>query len=431
MSMLEKLKAKAEEIIAQMEAMPDESADSGGETLESLRAKLEALMGQIAAMQEASDAKATLGAVAKSAPAAPVPLPIVEDQTTRAQAETRAFFKGWTGQSMGDNEATLVRRNGKRGLAAPTALKAAIFGRRVAQQMGWAKKLNPADDASLIPNRYDPKLSYIEGESSGILDYCRIVQAPEGNLQVTRLDRTNSPSEWGVVASWLVSGSTKPETEPVFERKTINCGELAAYTAVADRLFARSAFDLMGELSRMFTGELRHLIDVAILQGSGTNQPTGIIGYAGVNTETRETTGEVEYLDLVNLKNGINPRATQGGIWVIQHDAFSFLESTLSTVDGRPLFANTVSSGPYDRLCGFPFVITVDCNAAYGSDGDVIFGNFDHYTIAMEDDVIFETDDGKGSGFTSNTTYVKAYASVGGLPMEPDAFSVLDADQTP
>jgi HK97 family phage major capsid protein len=104
----------------------------------------------------------------------------------------------------------------------------------------------------------------------------------------------------------------------------------------------------------------------------------------------------------------------------------AYLETTLATVDGRPLFSNTVASGPYDRLLGYPYVVTVDCNAAFGSEGDIVFGNWSHYTIALEEDVVFATDDGKGSGFTSNTTYVKAYASVGGLPLEPDAFSVLD-----
>jgi HK97 family phage major capsid protein len=306
-----------------------------------------------------------------------------------------------------------------------------MFGRKIAEQMGWAKKLNPVEDASLIVNRYDPALSYIEGEASGILDYCRVVPAPEGNLQVTRLDRANSPAEWGVVASWLVTGSTKPETEPVFERESIACGELAAYTAVADRLFTRSSWDLMRELSRMFTGELRHLIDIAIMQGTGVNQPTGIIGYAGVDLQTRETANQVEYLDLVNLKYGINPRALAGSVWILQHDVMAYLEGTLATVDGRPLFAATVASGPVDRLLGFPYVVTVDCNAALGAEGDVVFGNFSHYTIAMEDDVVFATDDGKGAGFTSNTTYVKAYASVGGLPLEPDAFSVLDNEVSP
>ena len=432
--MLKKLNAKAEELIEEieeMEKMEDPPEDAAAQ-LAAVKAKLAEVMAQIEALTSAAsaagEAKAAMAKV--SLPASAPRVPVVEDKTTLAKAEMIAFHKAWTGQPMGDTESRLVLRPGK-GLAAPTALKCAMFGRRISEQMGWAKKLNPVEDSSLIPNRYDPQLSYIEGEASGILDYCRVVPAPEGNLQVTRLDRTNSPAEWGVVASWLVTGSTKPETEPVFERESISCGELAAYTAVADRLFTRSSWDLMRELSRMFTGELRHLIDIAIMQGTGVNQPTGIIGYAGVDLQTRETANQVEYLDLVNLKYGINPRALAGSVWILQHDVMAYLEGTLATVDGRPLFAATVASGPVDRLLGFPYVVTVDCNAALGAEGDVVFGNFSHYTIAMEDDVVFATDDGKGAGFTSNTTYVKAYASVGGLPLEPDAFSVLDNEVSP
>lgn len=431
----EQLIKKGEDIVEEMEQLPE---DADPMTLGKLKESLAAVMAQIDAMTAAEEAKAKLQESkveeSKSVPAAPAPLPVVSDETSECKAEVIAFHKAWHGKPlMGDTEAGLVyKSHGKRthGLSAPTILKSILFGRRVSQQMGWAKKLNPTDDSSLIPNDYDPELSYIPGEASNIMDLCRIVPAPRGNLQITRLDRTNSPSEWGVTASWLVSGSTKPETEPVWERLSINCGELAAYTAVADRLITRSAFDLMAELARMFTGQLKHLIDVAIMQGTGTNQPTGIIGYAGTNSETRETASEVGYIDLVNLKNGVNPRAIAGGTFVIQHDAFNVIERTLSTVDGRPLFAATTASGPYDRMLGYPFIVTVDCNAALGADGDAVYGNFRYYTVALEDDVVFATDEGKGSGFTANTTYVKAYCSVGGLPIEPDAFSILDADVT-
>jgi HK97 family phage major capsid protein len=423
--MLEKLRKIAEDLIAVIEAAGPE------EDMAAQEAELEKTMRKIESISKAQAARDRLPKAA-TASADESTHSIEFKPTNKAIDEASVFCKAWKGEVISDSEKDLVKIKGS-AIAMPRIMKALLFGPTVASAMGWldsdvSKAINPFDasGASLIPRDYDRELSKIEGENIYLMDKCRIKPAPHGNLYVPRLDRASSPSEHGIAVQWLQTGSTKPETEPKFEQIAITCHEVAGYVEIYDRMLTRSMIDLMSELAGMFRGSLKHAIDIAIVNGLGNaaNQPVGIIGYAGIGDSVREVLNEVSYNDLVNVKHSTNPRARQGSMYLINNEVEAALEGTLA-VDGRPLFGASVANGPYDRLCGFPFLSNVEISPDLGAEGDVLFLNPRFYTLALEQDVSIVSDGGLGLGFRTNRTNLKAFASVGGSPIEPDAFAVL------
>jgi HK97 family phage major capsid protein len=318
----------------------------------------------------------------------------------------------------------------------PDLIKTNIFGKNIAKTMNWfgkavvqAKALNPYEESAggaLVPEEFERKLWSIPGENINLMDICDIKKAIHGSITIPRLDRASSPSEHGVAVSWTQSGSSKPETEPVFDQIKVDCYEVTAYVEIMDALIGRSAFDIINELSNMFRGAIKHAIDVAIIHGTGdaTMQPLGILNTVGIGTHPRATAAEIDYTDVVGVKYAVNPRARAGGVFILQDEGAAFLEGTLAT-DGRPIFAASTATGPYDRLLGFPYMATVDCAAALGTEGDLIFANMAYYKIALESDVVIVSDNGLGLGFRTNRTNIKAFAKVGGRLIEPDAAGVL------
>jgi HK97 family phage major capsid protein len=427
---LEQLKAQAEALIQKIEDETD------GSKVPAVEAELEAVMKSIKSISKAQEARRALPAGSMGDESTD---PLVKPKggsvivtEAKAVSEMKAFHKFWSGEDTSDNEKALIKVT-PNGVSMPAVMKTLLFGPVVAKQMGWldesvAKAITPwdASGASLIPRDYVRELSRVPGENMFLMDRTRVRPAPHGNLYVPRLDRASSPSEHGVEVKWIQSGSSKHETEPEFEQLAINCHEIAGIVEVYDRMITRSMIDLMAELADMFRSGLKHAIDVAIINGLGdaANQPTGVIGYAGIGDSVRETLNEVSYADLINVKHATNPRVRDGGMYLINNEVEAFLEGTLA-LDGRPLFAASVASGPYDRLCGFPYMSNVEINPAIGQEGDVIYMNPRYYTTALEDDVKIVSDGGMGLGFRTNRTLIKAFASVGGRPIEPDAFAVL------
>lgn len=427
---LNAIKAKCAAALAEVEKLAGENA-----TEEKIIAAEKSLEADMKALERAQ----ALDAKAKALAAIPAAVPpkatsgVAVAPKSRAVAQVEAFAKAWAGQRLsGDEEAALVIPKSERmqaagGLALPDMVKGLMFGKKTADAMGWAKVLSPENDGDIIFRQYLQGLSYIEGENIGLIDKCRVVPAPMGNLYVPRLKRASCTGEWGVSGSWISTGSEKPEDEPIFEQIEIRTYEYTCRTQVVDAMFTRvTGFDLASELARMFRGALRQGVDDAILQGAGAGslQPQGIVGFAGVGSYNRAVANQVAYADLANLLNQVNPRAlTPNCIWVMDQTAKAYIQGLVSTT-GAPIFAPSAAGGLFDRLLGYPFIVTVGL-PALGTTGDVLIGNFQYYIVALEDDVVIATDEGKGSGFAYNRTNVKAFIRVGGYPVEPDAFANL------
>ncbi len=89
----------------------------------------------------------------------------------------------------------------------------------------------------------------------------------------------------------------------------------------------------------------------------------------------------------------------------------------------RKLFMASMASGPYDRLIGKPY--HEGDFIPLGTAGDVIFGDFAHYMLAMGSEVVIATS--KERYFEYNQTAVKVYLLAGGNVVSPTSFAILGA----
>jgi HK97 family phage major capsid protein len=241
-----------------------------------------------------------------------------------------------------------------------------------------------------------------------------------------RLVQTDANEYGGVVFQWLDEAHEKPETEPVFEDLTIHCHECAGYTELSHTLIRRSALDVESILRTLYSEAAEDTIDNVIIAGSGVGQPTGIINTAGIRLVNRHVAGAVDYTDLVHLKHAVRPFHRRRATFAEGDDVDEALELSVDT-HGRPLYNASMANGPYDRLVGYPYNVTVR-TPALGTAGDIIYGNPAMYILAVEQEVLIDSSD--HFKFQENKRAYRLFFSIGGIAVLPRAFAILGEEES-
>ena len=359
-----------------------------------------------------------------------------KDHEVEAKAGSEAFYKWLRQENLSGEERKLITPKslaeglkGKDAARMPNSLVCRIMGPTYASAFGKtmystatpATGTNPSAAQNLVPPEFRAQLQQLPYDQPSVFDRVTVVPSSTGTVTWPALVQTASNEFGGVAFQWLGEGAEKPETEPEFEQKEIATHELSGYTEISERLLSRSSINLETLLASLFRGAMVYTIDNAILQGSGTGQPLGIINTAGINLVTRAAAGAVGYADLVNLKHAVKAVHRGGATFVLEDTVETGLE-LLTDTQGRPLFNASVANGPYDRLTGYPYLVGTNC-PTLGYVGDIVYGNLKHYVLVMEEDITLARSE--HVKFRTNKIAFKVYTVVGGRLLQPRAMSIL------
>jgi HK97 family phage major capsid protein len=277
---------------------------------------------------------------------------------------------------------------------------------------------------NIVPTEdWQNEIAMLSTEPASLFSRVRRVPAPIGSITYPRLVQTDGSEYGSVSASWIREKTQKPGQEPEFEQVKIETHELAARTELTRRLLGRGGQLLESFLTQDFREAILHEIDVAILNGSGVNQPTGVAQAAGVRQVFRTVAGTIGYNDLVNLEHAVMPYHRANAIFDIVDSGIRDLKLAKDTQQ-RPLFVPSLTTGAWDRILGYPYITNVDI--AIGVTGDAIFGDWSKYVLAMEQDIVMQRSDHRY--MDTNVVLFVIFALVGGLPLLPRAFSRLEAN---
>ena len=286
---------------------------------------------------------------------------------------------------------------------------------------------------SLVPFTFVNELFKIPQTVDRLMDKCFVKRAVAGTAYFPKLTQT-STEPFGITVSWVAEGSAITEHDPVFSQVTIGTDRLACLSYVSDKELRVNAVGLEAEMATMFRSAMSRAISVAILQGTGSSQPTGInSGTAktgGVALVSRETADQVSYTDLVNLQFAVDEGVSGTGMFVLgkgPSSAYKYI-SALDDTYGRPVLRDYTTWGAgmnsVPQLAGSEYLATPANTASLGLTGDVIFGDFGCYGLAIDQDItIARSDD---YAFNSGLVTFRVQAYVGGKPLAYTCFSMLD-----
>ena len=465
-TMLEAQLGEMDSLKGKVVAAPDDKARADFQTAFDVKAKefddtailLEAAKVEEARAKVVADAKALrtpategLDLNPPNQPGTAAKTELIEEVTSEEKEEHRrnAFFLDYAadpktlsveGRNMLAPRSTvfLASKNLSTGaVMLPKKAVAKILGRRLVVAQGKVTLSTDATEydtdsgaSNLLAPDYRADLLREPIVMPNLFQLARQFTSVRGTIDWPMLDQANAGRFGGVIFTWKsTEGADKGEVKVYFTDFQITTSELSGYAPFSNTALRRSSIDLEKTITDLFRDATQDQFSERILNGTGSDQPMGIINASGVNDVARQGTGAIQFKDLTNLKYSPALGLRLGSIFIVADEAEKHMHAQIGTND-RPLFTVDVTGGMRDRLVNHQYVTHEYADAAgatnpgLGDPGDVIFGNMKHYAFAMEEEISIDRSD--HVQFLEGRVVFRLMTFAGGKPIYDRAFSILN-----
>jgi HK97 family phage major capsid protein len=217
------------------------------------------------------------------------------------------------------------------------------------------------------------------------------VGANSNGVKINAVDETSraTGSRWGgVVAYWINEADAKTASRPRFRQMELTLKKLIGLCYATDELLEDAAA-LEAVIRQAFAEEFGFMIDAAILDGTGTGQPLGILRSPALVEvpPTNATTAGVAYEDIANMWARLYAPSRPTSVWLTSQALEPYLYSMKLTVGtgGVPVFLppGGVSASPYATLFGRP-MLPMEQIAAVNAKGDLMLVDPQAYVMIQK-----------------------------------------------
>lgn len=225
-------------------------------------------------------------------------------------------------------------------------------------------------------------------------------------------------------ATWYVEATPTEDEKNTFDDLLLKGHELSKAVTISWKLRAMAMDDFEAFLVREIGERISVALGQAVTQGSGNNQPTGILtAVKKVKDQvvTVAKTGTVTYAELLNLiskvhssyKSGAKIYANSTTIWTVL--------ANIVDGNGRPFFEATAGADGVGNALGF--VVKEDASL---KDDEILFGNPSRgYVFNINEEMSMTTEDHA----KARTTDYVAYMIADGNVLDEKAFAILSLTQ--
>jgi HK97 family phage major capsid protein len=183
-------------------------------------------------------------------------------------------------------------------------------------------------------------------------------------------------------AGWTTEASAFTEATPNTSEITLNAYKGSMLIKVNDELLNDSAFDVSGLVAREFARGLGRLEEAAFVAGSGSGQPTGVVGGSSLG-KTATATNAITADELMDTFYALGRAYRQNAVWLM-HDttikAIRKLKTGVSS-DNTYLWSPGLSSGEPDTLLGRPVYASQDMAEIATGNKVALFGDMSYYYV--------------------------------------------------
>jgi len=269
-----------------------------------------------------------------------------------------------------------------------------------------------SNSAAVIPTKTLNEVISQARPVGGLFNEIRLFNVPS-NLSVP----VGTPTD---AASWHTEGEAVERKNAAATAVTFTGRELIKILSMSAAVKRMEIAAFESYLTQELKNSISDAINAAIVSGTGTGQPTGIL--SGI-TWTAANSIDTTSLTADNLLAAIAklPAGYAGGAKFAMSTATLFGRVyPLKNGDGDYLFTDTERGGVH-RLFGFEIVLDDNIPA-----GTVLFGNFRYYGVNVPEGVAVEVS--RESGFTSGLIDYRALCIADGKPIVPGAFVKIEVD---
>lgn len=281
----------------------------------------------------------------------------------------------------------------------------------------------------LLPTEFQADIiDRIIGDPRALRNMCTVVP-------VTFRNGTWPVGATGINLTWE-SSDTNPltPTNPTFSSLAYSVNRLDGYSAIARDLLSDTPVNLYGYLVKQYSKAFVKAENLAIMTGSGTNQPTGIVNTPGILTVPSINAGGSNVLscdDLVGLPYYVDVTYRDGGAYYMNTGAVRQAKLMKDT-QGRYLWVDgditkgrpaTFNGFPvYEFTSIFPENLTVNAKTTCS---ELLFGNMEYYYLFDKGEMGSEINTQSDQAFKNHEALVKMWERLDGKLSIPKSFALL------
>lgn len=183
-------------------------------------------------------------------------------------------------------------------------------------------------------------------------------------------------------ATWKTEAEAYAETTPAFSEVTFSAHKATALIKVSEELLNDSAFPLEQWIAGEFARALAELEETAFVVGTGSGQPTGVVGGSTLG-KTATATNAITADELMDTYHALGRGYRRRASWLMHDSTKKAIRKLVTGVSGDKtyIWQPGLASGEPDMLLGQPVYTSPDM-AEIGTGNKVaIFGDLSYYYI--------------------------------------------------
>ena len=273
---------------------------------------------------------------------------------------------------------------------------ACMPGKRIDERFHLAQKspagMNEgtgADGGFLVPTYFAQKILERVYAQNNLLAMTDTYVASGNSVAFPRNAETSraNGSRWGGVrAYWRNEGDQGTASFPTFSRLTLTLNKLFVMIHASDELLSDTNGSALEQyLTRVAGEEISFVVSDAIMNGSGTGQPLGILSAPALLTVAKDVgqaAATVTSSNIANMWARLWAGCRANAVWLINQDVESQLQQMTLGADASTVLAYLPPGGladkPQGTLLGRP-VLPIEWCAALGTAGDILLADMRQY----------------------------------------------------
>lgn len=300
---------------------------------------------------------------------------------------------------------------------------------RLATATTWGNEQSGADGGFGVPQDFKNEImAKVLGEDS-LLTRCDQINTTSNNFTMIVDETTPWQTSGGIQAYWDGESVAATQSKPEIESRSVKLNKVRALVPVTEELLD-DAPAMDAYLRRKAPEKINFKVSLAILQGTGTGQPLGLINspaLVSVAKETSQVADTLVAMNIVKMWNRLYAPCRPRSIWLLNQDLEVYLNtmslagrdntSAFVTTWGAPVYmpAGGLSGLPYSTLYGRPVVFT-QAAAAIGDQGDIFVADMTQYLALLKSGQNPRVETSMHLWFDQDLMAFKFVLRVGGIP---------------
>ena len=180
-------------------------------------------------------------------------------------------------------------------------------------------------------------------------------------------------------AAWLSEGDSLTFSNATFNQRTLKAYKLAVGVQVTNELLTDAMFDLETFILDQFGKALSNAEEDKFINGTGTNQPSGILNDAQIGVTTTSTTA-ITSDEIINLVYSLKRPYRKNASFIVNDSTLAAVRK-LKDSTSNYLWTPSFNAGEADRLLGYPIYTSAYMPTIAAGQKVILFGDISYYNI--------------------------------------------------